>query len=62
MISSKHDDKKFFKNFSLNYVIYDEGHMLKNCATDRYKNLMKVRVRLPIFSTNFIFRVKEKFC
>lgn len=44
MISSKHDDKKFFKNFSINYVVYDEGHMLKNCSTDRYRNLMKVKV------------------
>uniref|UniRef100_A0A1I7XSL1 Helicase ATP-binding domain-containing protein n=1 Tax=Heterorhabditis bacteriophora TaxID=37862 RepID=A0A1I7XSL1_HETBA len=43
MISSKHDDKKFFKNFSMNYVIYDEGHMLKNCGTERYRNLMKVK-------------------
>ncbi|PIO68266.1 helicase protein [Teladorsagia circumcincta] len=43
MISSKHDDKKFFKNFSIHYVVYDEGHMLKNCGTDRYRNLMKVK-------------------
>ncbi|EYC10218.1 hypothetical protein Y032_0057g2826 [Ancylostoma ceylanicum] len=51
MISSKHDDKKFFKNFSLNYVIYDEGHMLKNCGTDRYRNLMKVKGKRKILMT-----------
>ncbi|KAJ1374139.1 hypothetical protein KIN20_036760 [Parelaphostrongylus tenuis] len=51
MISSKHDDKKFFKNFSLNYVIYDEGHMLKNCSTDRYRNLMKVKGKRKILMT-----------
>ncbi|KHJ95594.1 protein, SNF2 family [Oesophagostomum dentatum] len=51
MISSKHDDKKFFKNFSMNYVIYDEGHMLKNCGTDRYRNLMKVKGKRKILMT-----------
>ncbi|VDM63733.1 unnamed protein product [Angiostrongylus costaricensis] len=51
MISSKHDDKKFFKNFSLNYVIYDEGHMLRNCSTDRYRNLMKVKGKHKILMT-----------
>ncbi|VDL80704.1 unnamed protein product [Nippostrongylus brasiliensis] len=51
MISSKHDDKKFFKNFSINYVIYDEGHMLKNCGTDRYRNLMKVKGKRKVLMT-----------
>ncbi|KJH44558.1 protein, SNF2 family [Dictyocaulus viviparus] len=51
MISSKHDDRKFFKNFSLNYVIYDEGHMLRNCGTDRYRNLMKVKGKRKILMT-----------
>ncbi|KAK6060272.1 protein, SNF2 family [Cooperia oncophora] len=51
MISSKHDDKKFFKNFSIHYVVYDEGHMLKNCGTDRYRNLMKVRGKRKVLMT-----------
>ncbi|CAD6196652.1 unnamed protein product [Caenorhabditis auriculariae] len=51
MISSKTDDRKFFKNFSMNYVIYDEGHMLKNCASERYRNLMKVRGKRKILLT-----------
>ncbi|ETN80443.1 protein, SNF2 family, partial [Necator americanus] len=51
MISSKHDDKKFFKNFSMHYVIYDEGHMLKNCGTDRYRSLMKVKGKRKILMT-----------
>ncbi|CAI4230354.1 unnamed protein product [Auanema sp. JU1783] len=51
MVASKHDDKKFFKNFSINYVIYDEGHMLKNCSTERYRNLMKVRGKRKILLT-----------
>ncbi|KAK6009542.1 helicase protein [Ostertagia ostertagi] len=51
MISSKHDDKKFFKNFSIHYVVYDEGHMLKNCGTDRYRNLMKVKGKRKVLMT-----------
>ena len=43
MICSRPEDRKFFKKFSLNYVIYDEGHMLRSCNTQRYQNLMKVR-------------------
>ncbi|CAB3403479.1 unnamed protein product [Caenorhabditis bovis] len=51
MVTSKTDDKKFFKNFSLNYVIYDEGHMLKNCDSERYRGLMKVKGRRKILLT-----------
>ncbi|GMR43018.1 hypothetical protein PMAYCL1PPCAC_13213 [Pristionchus mayeri] len=51
MIGSKSDDKKFFKNFSINYVVFDEGHMLKNCSTDRYKSLMKIRTQRKILLT-----------
>ncbi|VDK21114.1 unnamed protein product [Anisakis simplex] len=43
MIGSRAQDRKFFKRFKINYVIYDEGHLLKSCHTERYKNLMKVR-------------------
>lgn len=49
MVGSKTEDRKFFKRFRINYVIYDEGHLLKNCNTDRYRNLMKIHVCLIIF-------------
>ncbi|CAJ0943298.1 unnamed protein product, partial [Mesorhabditis belari] len=51
MVGSKSDDKKFFKNFKINYVIYDEGHMLKNCSTERYKSLMKIKSSRKILLT-----------
>ncbi|KAL3124144.1 hypothetical protein niasHT_004733 [Heterodera trifolii] len=51
MVISRPEDRKFFKKFSLNYVIYDEGHMLRNCATQRYTNLMKVRGKRKILVT-----------
>lgn len=78
MVTSKSDDKKFFKNFSLNYVIYDEGHMLKNCDSDRYKGLMKVKGKRKILLTGtplqnnlielislmyfVLFKVFNKYC
>lgn len=51
MIVSKPEDRQFFKKFSLNYVIYDEGHMLRSCNTQRYQNLMKVRGSRKILLT-----------
>uniref|UniRef100_A0AAF5I0E1 SWI/SNF-related matrix-associated actin-dependent regulator of chromatin subfamily A containing DEAD/H box 1 n=1 Tax=Strongyloides stercoralis TaxID=6248 RepID=A0AAF5I0E1_STRER len=51
MITSKEEDRKFFKAFSIHYVIYDEGHMLKNCNTTRYRSLMKVKGKRKILLT-----------
>ncbi|VDD91189.1 unnamed protein product [Enterobius vermicularis] len=51
MIGSRPEDRKFFKRFKINYAIYDEGHLLKNCTTQRYKNLMKVRGERKILMT-----------
>uniref|UniRef100_A0A0N4ZIG7 Helicase ATP-binding domain-containing protein n=1 Tax=Parastrongyloides trichosuri TaxID=131310 RepID=A0A0N4ZIG7_PARTI len=51
MITSKEEDRKFFKVFSIHYVIYDEGHMLKNCNTARYRSLMKVKGKRKILLT-----------
>ncbi|EGT34723.1 hypothetical protein CAEBREN_12212 [Caenorhabditis brenneri] len=78
MVTSKSDDKKFFKNFSLNYVIYDEGHMLKNCDSERYRGLMKVKGKRKILLTGtplqnnlielislmyfVLFKVFNKYC
>ncbi|KHN88348.1 SWI/SNF-related matrix-associated actin-dependent regulator of chromatin subfamily A containing DEAD/H box 1 [Toxocara canis] len=51
MVGSRAQDRKFFKRFKINYVIYDEGHLLKSCHTERYKNLMKVRGQRKILLT-----------
>uniref|UniRef100_A0A0N4UIY2 SWI/SNF-related matrix-associated actin-dependent regulator of chromatin subfamily A containing DEAD/H box 1 homolog n=1 Tax=Dracunculus medinensis TaxID=318479 RepID=A0A0N4UIY2_DRAME len=51
MVGSKVEDRKFFKRFKINYVIYDEGHLLKNCSTERYKNLMKIHGERKILLT-----------
>lgn len=61
MICSKPEDRKFFKKFSLNYVVYDEGHMLRSCNTQRYQNLMKVRSARKILVRNLLIVVFKYF-
>ncbi|KAI1721725.1 DEAD/DEAH box helicase domain-containing protein [Ditylenchus destructor] len=51
MATSRKEDRGFFKLFSLNYIIYDEGHMLRSCATHRYKNLMQIKGQRKILLT-----------
>ena len=43
MVISSADDRVLFRKLDFHYVIFDEAHMLKNMATSRYENLMRVR-------------------
>jgi SWI/SNF-related matrix-associated actin-dependent regulator 1 of chromatin subfamily A len=45
MAISTVEDKNFTKRIPFNYVVFDEAHMLKNCSTQRFEHLMKIRVR-----------------
>ena len=38
------EDRKFFRRQSLQCLILDEGHMLKNMTSQRYSYLMKMKV------------------
>ena len=38
------EDRKFFRKLSLQCLILDEGHMLKNMASQRYNHLMRIKV------------------
>ncbi|KAJ8026671.1 hypothetical protein HOLleu_31576 [Holothuria leucospilota] len=40
---SEVDFKQFFKKIKIYYSVYDEGHMLKNVKSLRFKSLMKVK-------------------
>ncbi|KAI8437103.1 hypothetical protein MSG28_010455 [Choristoneura fumiferana] len=44
MVSSCPEERKMFRITPLHYVIYDEAHMLKNMSTQRYDNLLKIKV------------------
>ena len=44
LVSSTPEDRKLFRQIPINYLIFDEGHMLKNMGTQRYQYLHKMRV------------------
>ena len=37
------DDKKLFKKYMFQYIVFDEAHLLKNMKTNRYVQLMKIK-------------------
>ncbi|GIY58865.1 hypothetical protein CEXT_191921 [Caerostris extrusa] len=43
MVTSSAEDRGFFKRLQFHYVVFDEAHMLKNMASQRYQHLMKIR-------------------
>lgn len=44
MVTSSAEDRIFFKRLEFNYVVFDEAHMLKNMASQRYTHLMRIKV------------------
>ncbi|XP_070395047.1 SWI/SNF-related matrix-associated actin-dependent regulator of chromatin subfamily A containing DEAD/H box 1B isoform X3 [Dermacentor albipictus] len=51
MISGNGEDRSLFKKVPFHYVIFDEAHMLKNMASQRYANLMKISAKRKILLT-----------
>lgn len=51
MVSSCPEEKKMFRVTPLDYVIFDEAHMLKNMATQRYDNLIRIQSKHRILMT-----------
>jgi len=51
MVCSRVEDRGFLRRFALNYVVYDEGHMLRSCHTQRYQQLMRIGGRRRILLT-----------
>ncbi|CAL1288550.1 unnamed protein product [Larinioides sclopetarius] len=43
MVTSSAEDRGFFKRLKFHYVVFDEAHMLKNMASQRYQHLMKIK-------------------
>lgn len=44
MVSSSPEERKMFRVTQMHYVIFDEAHMLKNMNTQRYDNLIRIKV------------------
>jgi len=51
MVISSADDRVLFRKLDFHYVIFDEAHMLKNMATARYENLMRVQATRKLLLT-----------
>eukprot|EP00094_Tigriopus_californicus_P011326 TCALIF_10932-PA protein Name:"Similar to smarcad1 SWI/SNF-related matrix-associated actin-dependent regulator of chromatin subfamily A containing DEAD/H box 1 (Xenopus tropicalis)" AED:0.09 eAED:0.09 QI:336/0.88/1/1/1/1/10/119/802 len=51
MVISSPDDRVLFRKLEFHYVIFDEAHMLKNMATSRYENLMRVQASRKLLLT-----------
>lgn len=51
MVSNSPEERKMFKVTQMHYVIFDEAHMLKNMNTQRYTNLIRIKVHLFLFNS-----------
>merc|ERR1719400_1294680 len=51
MVVSSPEDRVLFKKMQFCYIVYDEAHMLKNMASQRYEQLMKIRGRRKLLLT-----------
>ncbi|NXH14594.1 SMRCD regulator, partial [Bucco capensis] len=48
---SNSDDRGLFRKLKLNYAIFDEGHMLKNMSSVRYRHLMTIDAKNRLLLT-----------
>jgi len=43
MATGSLDDRLLFKRMKFHYAVFDEGHMLKNMTSARYKSLTRIQ-------------------
>ena len=43
MATGSLDDRLLFKRVKFHYAVFDEGHMLKNMTSARYKGLTRIQ-------------------
>ncbi|GAB1607804.1 SWI/SNF-related matrix-associated actin-dependent regulator of chromatin subfamily A containing DEAD/H box 1-like [Argonauta hians] len=51
MATGSIEDRVLFKKTQFHYAVFDEGHMLKNMASLRYQNLMKIQAERRLLLT-----------
>ncbi|XP_029164330.1 SWI/SNF-related matrix-associated actin-dependent regulator of chromatin subfamily A containing DEAD/H box 1 homolog [Nylanderia fulva] len=51
LICSTPEERRLFRVMGINYVIFDEAHMLKNMSTVRYENLVRINAKHRILLT-----------
>ncbi|KAI0999540.1 ATP-dependent helicase [Podosphaera aphanis] len=50
-MAAKKEDSKFLRHLKPDVCVYDEGHMLKNVKSQRYKGLIKIPARFRLLLT-----------
>lgn len=48
LVSSTPEERRLFRVMPMQYVVFDEAHMLKNMGTIRYENLVRINVSKSI--------------
>lgn len=48
MATGSLDDRFMFKRMKFHYAVFDEGHMLKNMTSARYKGLTRIQASAVI--------------
>lgn len=62
------NDRSLFRKLRLKYAVFDEGHMLKNMNSLRYRHLMDINVSSLTFrnlfstTTNHLFLLYLHIC
>ncbi|CAG9774088.1 unnamed protein product [Ceutorhynchus assimilis] len=51
MVGNSSEERKMFRVTPIQYVIFDEAHMLKNMNTQRYENLIRINAKHRILLT-----------
>ncbi|XP_031844634.1 SWI/SNF-related, matrix-associated actin-dependent regulator of chromatin, subfamily a, containing DEAD/H box 1 [Nomia melanderi] len=51
LISSTPEERRLFRVMPIDYVVFDEAHMLKNMSTIRYENLVRINAKHRILLT-----------
>ena len=50
-IAAQKDDRRFFAKRNVNCAIFDEGHELKNCKSNRHTELMRINAQFRLLLT-----------
>ena len=63
MATGSLDDRLLFKRMKFHYAVFDEGHMLKNMTSARYKGLARIQASVNVIyiipcGTVFLFDVR----
>jgi len=61
MATGSLDDRLLFKRMKFHYAVFDEGHMLKNMTSARYRGLTRIQASLITMSLGILTDVKMTF-